>query len=411
MTKTGPAKAGLAIAIVAAAAFVPVTGANAEWWNPFKQRQNQAEPLPPPPAAPQPPANIGPAAGPTNLAPTANQPPGALGNPAAMPPAAAVGDPVALNPTVDATTRMDRIETSLRQLTGQLEQVTFEIGKLRDELTKLQEDTDYRFQSIEGAERPPQQRSESTTDSGPDFGSAAPHPDAQSTAATEPASSEAPPERDAIAAAIAGTQLGAPPRPLGTLTLDGSQPGGSNVVGSTVASPAAPGEQPLNLSSLTGGPEPTPAPDPGAGITPLAPGSSVASIAPGQVAGTPTDVYNSAYQFVLDGDYEKAEQSFRAFLVTFPTDQRAPDAQYWIGDSLFQRGMYREAGQEFNSGYRAYPKSSKAPDSLLRLGMSLTALGQREAACAVYSELVKRYPDAPHALLQQVKTEQASGTC
>jgi tol-pal system protein YbgF len=97
--------------------------------------------------------------------------------------------------------------------------------------------------------------------------------------------------------------------------------------------------------------------------------------------------------------------------VTFPTDQRAPDAQYWIGDSLFQRGMYREAGQEFNSGYRAYPKSSKAPDSLLRLGMSLTALGQREAACAVYSELVKRYPDAPHALLQQVKTEQASGTC
>ena len=73
--------------------------------------------------------------------------------------------------------------------------------------------------------------------------------------------------------------------------------------------------------------------------------------------------------------------------------------------------MYREAGKEFNSGYRAYPKSGKAPDSLLRLGMSLTALGQREAACAVYGELAKRYPNAPHALMEKVKAEQTSATC
>ncbi len=416
MTKTGPARAGFTIAIVAAAMLVPMTSASAEWWNPFKQRQDQVEPLPPPPAAPLPPANVGPATGPANITPdSAAQPPASFGNPDAITRPPGSGDPVALNPTVDATTRMDRIETALRNLTGQLEQVTFEIGKLRDELTKLQEDTDFRFQSMENGQRPPQQRSESS--SGPDVGAAEPHPAGQDTAAAAPANSETletPLEQDAIAAAIAGTQLGAPPRPLGTLTLDGSQPGGGNVVGSTVApQAAAPGEQPLSLSSLTGGPEPTPAPDPAAiaPIAPVAPGTSVASIAPMPTAGTSIEVYNRAYQFVLDGDYEKAEQSFRSFLVTFPTDQRAPDAQYWIGDSLFQRGMYREAGQEFNSGYRAYPKSSKAPDSLLRLGMSLTALGQTEAACAVYSELVKRYPEAPHALLQKVKAEQASGTC
>jgi tol-pal system protein YbgF len=413
MTKTGPAKAGFAIAIVAAVAFVPMTSASAEWWNPFKQQQRQGpEPLPPPPETPMPPANVGsPSGGPTSLAPAGNQPAPSFGNPDAITSPPRAGDPVALNPTVDATTRIDRIEQSLRDLTGQLEQVTFEIGKLREELTKLQGDTDYRFQSIDKSERPPQERSDST--SGPDFGVAEPHPAGQDTAATEPTDSQvaaAPPE-DAIAAAIAGTQLGAPPQPLGTLTLDSSQPAGGNVVGSTAAPPPAPGEQPLSLSSLTGGPEPTPAPDPNAGIAPVTPGTSVASISPGQIAGTPTEVYDRAYQLVLDGDYERAELGFRSFLVTFPTDKRAPDAQYWIGDSLFQRGMYREAGQEFNSGYRAYPKSGKAPDSLLRLGMSLTALGQREAACAVYSELVKRYPEAPHALLQKVKSEQASGTC
>jgi tol-pal system protein YbgF len=417
MTKTGPAKAGFAIAFVAAVAFVPMTGAKAEWWNPFKQqRPNQAEPLPPPPDTPVPPANVGTqTGGPTNLAPAGNQPAPSFGNPDAITsPPRSGGDPVALSPPVDATTRIDRIEQSLRDLTGQLEQVTFEIGKLRDELSKLQQDTEYRFQSIDNAERPPQQRSDSST--GPDFGAAEPHPEgrdatATATESTSTGATETAAEPDAIATAISGTQLGAPERPLGTLTLDGSQPGGGNVVDGTVAPPAAPGEQPLNLSSLTGGPEPTPAPDPNAGIAPVTPGAAVASIAPSQIAGTPTDVYNRSYQYVLDGDYVQAEQSFRAFLVAFPTDKRAPDAQYWIGDSLFQRGMYREAGQEFNSGYRAYPKSGKAPDSLLRLGMSLTALGQREAACAVYSELVKRYPDAPHALLQKVKAEQTSGTC
>jgi tol-pal system protein YbgF len=417
MTETGPAKAGLAIALVAAAALVPTAGAHAEWWNPFKRQQEQQPAQQS--APPLPPANIGPAARPTNISPGAGPTPiGPANAPVASQPSpAAVGEPVALNPAIDATTRMDRIEATLRQLTGQLEQVTFEIGKLREELAKLQEDTDFRFQAIEDSQRPPQQRSESTGQ--PDFGAAEPHPGGQDTAAATPADSgsfDQPPEQDAIARAIAGTQLGAPPRPLGTLTLDGAEPGGGNVVGSTVAPPAAPGEQPLSLSALAGGPEPTPAPDPAAGIAPVVPvgpgqGAALASIGPVQVAGTPTEVYNRAYQFVLDGDYEKAEQSFRAFLAAFPNDKRAPDAQYWIGDSLFQRGLYREAGQEFNSGYRAYPKSSKAPDSLLRLGMSLTALGQREAACAVYSELVKRYPDAPHALLQKVKAEQASGTC
>ena len=58
-----------------------------------------------------------------------------------------------------------------------------------------------------------------------------------------------------------------------------------------------------------------------------------------------------------------------------------------------------------------HESSAKAPDSLLRLGMSLNALGQREAACSIYSELTKRYPSAPFALLQKVKTEQTSASC
>lgn len=439
MAQAAYAKAAMAVVILAAATLASAPGSTAEWWNPFKRQSEEApaQPMTPPTAiGTQPQTGAGPV--PLGTQPQVQQPAdGALAP-------QGIGEPVALSPMIDSTSRMDRLEATIRQLNGQIEKLTFDISKLREDLKKLQEDTDYRFQAVENGERPPPQRSDSEPVPGRrDFGAAGPPVPADETAetaASAPAATTAtsaaaetaapamtagtlPDDLDPVARAIATANLGAPPAPLGTLTLDGSTPAGGNVVDSSMATATAPagaeapaptnptGEPPISLSSINQNLPETPAPDPGAAPTGVAPRTTLTAITPGQITGTPTDVYNRAYQNVLDGDYEKAEQGFRAFLVAFPTDKRAPDAQYWIGDSLYQRGLYREAGREFNTGYRAYPKSGKAPDSLLRLGMSLNALGQREAACAVYGELTKRYPNAPYALMQKVKTEQTSGSC
>ena len=114
---------------------------------------------------------------------------------------------------------------------------------------------------------------------------------------------------------------------------------------------------------------------------------------------------------ILAGDYVLAEASFRSFIVTFPSDQRLPDAQYWLGESLFARGQYREAADEFLSGYKAYPQSGKAADTLLKLGLSLAGLGEREAACSTYAEVLKKYPQSSNALRQRVQTEQTVSRC
>lgn len=456
MTKAACVKAGLALAILAAAAITPATAA--EWWNPFKQRPKDESPVETmtPPAAvgggqPIQSQQVGPSNGPMPLngQPQVSGPPQAATSsaPAALgaPPTTADSEPGSLSATGDPAARIDRLEAMVRQLNGAIEKLIFENNKLREDLKKLQDDSDYRFQALENGARPPQQRSEGEPVREPvpgrrDFGAAdldgpAPTPAARETASVGPVTvapvSVAPPapapspaatvSLDPIESAVAGAQLGAPPAPLGTLTLDGTTPEGGQVVGSSVAEPMsapAAGVAPINLSSLNAGapagsPQEIPAPDRGATTSDVSPSprATVAAISPSQLTGTPTEIYNRAYQSVLDGDYDKAEQGFRAFLVAFPTDKRAPDAQYWIGDSLYQRGLFRDAGREFNTGYRAYPKSPKAPDSLLRLGMSLNALGQREAACSIYSELGKRYPNAPFALMQKVKNEQTSASC
>ena len=65
----------------------------------------------------------------------------------------------------------------------------------------------------------------------------------------------------------------------------------------------------------------------------------------------------------------------------------APEAQYWLGESLFQQQQYRDAAEAFLAVSTKYETTAQAPDALLRLGQSLAALGEKEAACASLGEV------------------------
>ncbi len=291
--------------------------------------------------------------------------------------------------------RLNRVEAQMRTLTGQIEELTFQLRQLQEQLKRMQEDNEFRFRDLEGgksggsqpqrSEAPPSAEATpsesaalppaeppmlSPSDGGgitPDVGGMP--SDAIGALAGAPPAGEAP----------MGGGLGAPPGPLGSLTLDGPPP--------------AP-DQPMDL---------------GAPITPGGgSGPDVASIAPSGDARTD---YERAYGSILSGDYDTAEAGFRQFLSAYPSDALAPDAQYWLGESLFVRAQFREAANEFLAGYKAYPKSGKAPDALLKLGLSLAGLGERDAACSTFSAVLKQYPNASNALRQRIKVEQSSAGC
>lgn len=150
---------------------------------------------------------------------------------------------------------------------------------------------------------------------------------------------------------------------------------------------------------------------------PIEAGPDVAAIDPGgQPAGPiggndPIGDYNRGYQQVLNGDYAQAQQTFSAFLATYPGNERTVDARFWLAESLLSQGMYREAASEFYDAYVADPQHNKAADMLMKLGISLAALGQTESACSAFEQTLQRYPDAPNALLQRVQLEQANAGC
>lgn len=275
--------------------------------------------------------------------------------------------------------RFNRIEAQLRTLTGQVEELSHQLRQFQDQLKRMQEDNEFRFRDLENggsgsirSEARPQAAEPETARPSPPPVPTLPPPGQQrdsigSIAGEAPAAST-PPD-------FGGP--GAPPQTLGTLTLDAPPPANAN--------------QPIDLTQ------------------PIPPaGPQVAVIDP---TGDPRTDYDRAYGSILNGDYDTAEAGFRQFLAAYPDDALAPDAQYWLGESLFVRAQYRDAANEFLAGYKAYPKSAKAPDALLKLGLSLAGLGEREAACRTFDAVLKQYPDVSNALRQRVKFEQSSANC
>jgi tol-pal system protein YbgF len=136
--------------------------------------------------------------------------------------------------------------------------------------------------------------------------------------------------------------------------------------------------------------------------------TQTATLPPAQ---TPRDEFDLAYGYVMRKDYALAEDGLRTFLKKHPSDRLAGDAQFWLGESLFQRQKYRDAADAFVVVVKKYDTHSKAPDALLRLGQSLAALHEKELACATLGEVPHKYPRASASIKQTVEREQKRVRC
>jgi tol-pal system protein YbgF len=152
-----------------------------------------------------------------------------------------------------------------------------------------------------------------------------------------------------------------------------------------------------------------------AGLPPV-PGQLAGQLAgqlPGQLNAeiNPKQLYETAYGYLLQRDYGAAETAFDDFLRRNPNDPLAGNAQYWLGESLYVRGQYRAAANAFLKGYQSYAKSAKAPESLLKLAMSLQRLGQKEAACSSLGELATKFPNVAAHVKTTAQAERQRAGC
>ncbi|MDO9415103.1 tol-pal system protein YbgF [Pararhizobium sp.] len=285
--------------------------------------------------------------------------------------------------------RIGQLEETVRSLNGRIEEMSFQLLQMQEQIRKFQEDNEFRFQDLEKGKAPGKsgalERPAGTT--------------GQDTASSEGA---APLTNDDIARVIdpnAGTDpnagidstTGAPPTTLGSIEFDAN----GNPVGATAEAQ----------------------PDPNNGVPGVETGANSglntnpATEQQTAALDNPDDLYQAAYTHVLSGDYSLAETGFRDYLTAFPEGQKAADASFWMGEAQYSQGKFNESAKTFLNAHQTYGTSSKAPEMLLKLGMSLAALDNKDTACATMREVTKRYPKASAAVKAKVASEQSRLAC
>ncbi len=286
----------------------------------------------------------------------------------------------------DVVVRLDQLQNDMRRITGQIEELQYRNQQLEQTVRQLQE-------QLAGGPRP-----------GSAPAAPAPVPGRRSDAFDPKDSPNAP---------------GAP-HTLGTMTANNGGTYNSGNIAPPAPIPAPPANVPppvgapldLNTMSANAGNDTTAAAGGNANLppprNPPAPGQQLATLPPSQ---SPRDEFDLAYGYVLRKDYSLAEQAFHDFLRKHPNDHMAPEAQFWLGESLFQSKNYQSAAEAFVTMTKKYPTSPKQPDTLLRLGESLAALKQKDLASVTLAEVAKKYPHAAANVKAAVEREQKRVHC
>lgn len=115
-----------------------------------------------------------------------------------------------------------------------------------------------------------------------------------------------------------------------------------------------------------------------------------------------TASYESAVNLVLkERKYDDAIPAFRAFIKQYPDSVYAANANYWLGQLLFNKSKFAEAKQAFNTVVVRFSDSNKRGDSLVKLGMIAEKTGDKAGATQYYQQVVKDYANSAAARIAQ----------
>ncbi|MBD0426382.1 tol-pal system protein YbgF [Aquisalinus flavus] len=125
----------------------------------------------------------------------------------------------------------------------------------------------------------------------------------------------------------------------------------------------------------------------------------------------PDAAYEGAFDALLSGNYQEAEEGFSQFLADYPDDPRAADAQYRLGEIYLATGANSRAAVAFLDHIKKWPDDARAPESYLKLGISYNRLGKNAEACQIYSVMGSKYPNMTPALRDRMAIERGKAGC
>lgn len=147
----------------------------------------------------------------------------------------------------------------------------------------------------------------------------------------------------------------------------------------------------------------TPAASPeGTAAAAAAMASGASMLAPGQPS-EPAQLYSSAYEDYLRGNFDLALQGFGEYHKRYPDTDLADNALYWIGECHYSKRAFPEAIQTFTELLNTYKTSDKAAAALLKKGLAHLEAGDRSQAVINLQYVLYEHPGSKEAELARTK--------
>jgi tol-pal system protein YbgF len=118
----------------------------------------------------------------------------------------------------------------------------------------------------------------------------------------------------------------------------------------------------------------------------------------------PDQMWDLSLQQFRRGSPATARVGFREFLKMFPSDERAPDALFHIGET-FAGESGDSAAAVYQQVVKTYPSSPRAPAALYKLGLLAEQRGDKLAARTYYGRVVSAYGRSEEANLARDKLQ------
>ena len=121
--------------------------------------------------------------------------------------------------------------------------------------------------------------------------------------------------------------------------------------------------------------------------------------APGPASPEPAQLYSSAYEDYLRGNFDLAVQGFREYLTRYPGTELADNALYWIGECQYSKREFQPAIDSFTELLNTYKTSDKAAAALLKKGLAYLELNDRAQAVINLQYVLYEHPGTKEAEL------------
>ncbi len=106
----------------------------------------------------------------------------------------------------------------------------------------------------------------------------------------------------------------------------------------------------------------------------------------------PDTLYETAFRDKMGGKPDMALKEFGDYVTLYHDTDKAPSAQFWIGQIFFEQRDFPNAVKAFDQVLEQFPPNNKTPEAMLKKGQALVLMDKRTDGATEFRQILTKFP-------------------